>query len=216
MDDWKAKQAAKSVAAAALQVANPHLVAVSTKVDSLQAAAKNIRIELKRAFPTIKFSVRSSRFSMGDSIDVSWVDGPIAAQVDEIIGCYAAGSFDGMDDSYTYASSAWTDAFGDAKYVHCSRDSSDKAVASAARFVCARYGIDAAEGVVAAYRKGALRTIHPGSGCYDLGDLIGQEISRRTWALSKAPKPTVVAQIAAMAPPTLLLVPRAADGGWLQ
>jgi hypothetical protein len=43
---------------------------------SAKLAASNIRAELKKAFPGVKFSVRSETFSGGDSIDVKWMDGP--------------------------------------------------------------------------------------------------------------------------------------------
>lgn len=189
MEDWKAKEAARAAVAKALQAANPHLVPIGGKVDSLQAAAKNIRIELARAFPGVKFSVKSRRFSMGDAIDVRWTDGPNGKQVDEIIDRYAAGSFSGYDDLYTYSRSAWREAFGDAKYVHSARDYSDAALAACGRLVCSRSGIDVAqfpEGIAAAYRSGALRRIPAsGAGVYDLGDLVWQEFARRTYALPK-------------------------------
>jgi hypothetical protein len=66
MTDWKAKQAAKASAAAALQASFPKLVPVGGKIDGLNAAAKNMRIELKAAFPGVKFTVRSERYSGGD------------------------------------------------------------------------------------------------------------------------------------------------------
>ena len=101
--DYEAKMKARAAAAAALAAANPWLVPVwSVKGGALIAAAKNIRIELARAFPGVKFSIKSRRFSMGDAIDVSWTDGPNSRQVDEIIDRYSAGSFDGMQDLYTY------------------------------------------------------------------------------------------------------------------
>ena len=132
--DYKAKQAAQAAAVAALVACNPHLVpAASCKGGSLIAAAKNIRIELGLAFPGVKFSIKSRRFSMGDAIDVSWIDGPTGAQVDEIIDRYSAGSFNGMDDSYTYSRDFWIKAFGDAKYVHSRRDMSDAAIGRAIR-----------------------------------------------------------------------------------
>lgn len=87
-------------------------------------ATKNIREELKRAFPLVKFSVTSDRFSGGDSIDVRWIDGPTSSQVSEIIDKYSAGHFDGMTDSYRSSNSPFTALFGDAKYVHASRDMS--------------------------------------------------------------------------------------------
>jgi hypothetical protein len=129
--DYAAKQAAARFAADALIAANPHLVAVSAKVDGLMAAAKNIRIELARAFPGVKFSVKSSRFSMGDSIRINWIDGPTTAQVEAIVNRYEAGSFDGSTDCYNYRGDrAFTDAFGDAKFVQTSREYSDRTLAN--------------------------------------------------------------------------------------
>ena len=43
---------------------------------SLTDTAKLIRATLKAKFPGIKFSVRSSRYAGGSSIDVRWNDGP--------------------------------------------------------------------------------------------------------------------------------------------
>ena len=171
MNDYQAQQAARASAAQALQAAFPYLVAVGAergKHDALNAAAKNIRIELKRAFPKVKFSVRSERFSMGDAIRISWTDGPTSAQVHEIADRYAAGSFDAMQDMYVNSRSAWKDAFGDAKYISTSRTNSPAAVASAQRTVLAKFG------QVADPRH--------------FRELIWETASRRTWALNKAPK----------------------------
>ncbi len=189
MSDWKASVAAKKVAADALAAANPHLVSVAKEGDSLRAAAKNIRIELARAFPGVKFSVKSRRFSGGDAIDVSWVDGPVSKQVDEIIDRYSAGSFDGMQDLYEYSRDAWTDAFGDAKYVHSARDYSDKAVASAIRTAVAKYGEAAAVASVDGWRMNQLWNVYPSGGDWSnensLQGLISRILYNRTWALSK-------------------------------
>ncbi len=193
MNDWQAKQQARQVAAAALHASFPYLVPAGAKVDALQAAARNIRIELKRAFPGVAFSVKSRRFSGGNAIDVRWIDGPTSQQVDEIIDRYSAGSFDGMTDCYSYARNAWTDAFGSAKYVHSARDDSDKAIASAIRSVGAQYAANLrAAGVpqptVAGYRSGDyMRVLVVGRD--DLQCLIRQVMSRRTWALAKAALP---------------------------
>jgi hypothetical protein len=124
--------------------ANPaysHLQQTSQdKYGSAALAASNIRAELKRAFPGIKFSVRSKTFSGGDSVDVSWTDGPTIAQVDKIADKYSAGSFDGMTDCYNYSSSAWTSVFGDAKYIHTARSHSVEAMKEAVREVCLEHG----------------------------------------------------------------------------
>jgi hypothetical protein len=140
MNDWKAKEAARAAAAAALAAANPHLITIAKEGDALRAAAKNMRIELARAFPGVKFSVKSRRFSMGDAIDVKWTDGPDGKAVDAIIDKYESGTFDAMTDCAGSIHSAWMDAFGDSRFVSGERSNSDKAIASAVRSVVAKYG----------------------------------------------------------------------------
>lgn len=192
--DWKAKEMTKAAAAKAVQAANPHLVPVGGKVDGLNAAAKNARIELKIAFPGVKFSVKTSRFSGGDSMSVRWTDGPNSNQVSAIVDKYAAGHFNGMDDSYSYTADAWNNAFGDAKYVQTSRDLSDKAIASAIRTFCARYahtlGDMESTITVEGFKAGKLWNVHlpNGGGCYDIQSLIHQIGYARTWALDMTPK----------------------------
>lgn len=170
---------------AILRAANPKLTQVSETNHSRVAAAKNIRAELAAAFPGVKFSVRGRTASMMDAIDVSWTDGPMTAQVDEIIGKYAAGSFNGMDDSYNYSVSVWNDCFGDAKYVSGRRDHSAQAEASAVRRVFAKYGQLLAElgqteeQVLADWQSGKGLYVQVG-GCQDVRDLIWQSLSRHT------------------------------------
>lgn len=65
-------------------------------------AAKMIRQELKKAFPSIKFRVTSENYSMGDSVNIHWNDGATTEQVEAITAKYQYGSFDGMTDSYDY------------------------------------------------------------------------------------------------------------------
>jgi len=47
--------------------------------------AKAIRAILKERFPGQKFSVKSDRFSMGESIDISWTDGVANNKVEELV-----------------------------------------------------------------------------------------------------------------------------------
>lgn len=63
-------------------------------------AAQSIRKDLKAAFPGIKFSVHSSSFSMGDSVRISWTNGPSSEQVHRLVCKYKYGHFDGMTDFY--------------------------------------------------------------------------------------------------------------------
>lgn len=194
MDDWKAKQAAKAAAAKAMQAANPHLVPAGAGRDCA-IAAKNIRIELKAAFPGVKFSVRSRSFSMGNAIDIGWTDGPVTVQVDEIVGKYSAGSFDGMTDCYEYSRNPWGDAFGSAKYVHTRRELSDAAIAGAIRTLRAKYpgNMAGVEASVADYRAGKLWSVAvpgltDGYGAWGLQDLVSQIAYSRTFALAKKAK----------------------------
>jgi hypothetical protein len=64
--------------------------------------AKLLRAHLRREFPGVKFSVRSSTYAGGASIDVGWTDGPAAADVDQVAGTYAGARFDGMIDLASY------------------------------------------------------------------------------------------------------------------
>jgi hypothetical protein len=60
--------------------------------------AKMIRTALKETFPGVKFSVRSSSYSGGASINIGYVDGPTNDQVKAIISVFEGSYFDGMTD----------------------------------------------------------------------------------------------------------------------
>lgn len=80
-------------------------------------AAKNLRKMLKAAFPGVKFSVTTSKYSGGCSIYVRYsadVDGDV---VEDITKRFQAGSFNGMEDIYEYSGSPWSETFGSARYV---------------------------------------------------------------------------------------------------
>lgn len=102
-----------------------HTRADKPKLADQALAAKNLKIELAAAFPRVKFSVTSSSFSMGDSVDVRWTDGPTSDQVGPIADRYQQGSFDGMEDLYTYNTNAFHEVFGGSKYVIAQRDCSN-------------------------------------------------------------------------------------------
>lgn len=69
---------------------------------SCAETAKLVRKALKAEFPGQKFSVRSSVYSGGASIDVEWFDGPTTKQVDKILGRFEGKGFDGMIDMAYY------------------------------------------------------------------------------------------------------------------
>ena len=172
VQDWQAKATATYLIASALRAANPHLCAGSGPV----VAAKNIRIELKRIYPKTKFSVKTSIYSMGNNVTVSWTDGPTSAQVETIINKYEAGTFDGQTDSYDYHDSAWTDAFGRAKYVSTTRKDSDAAILDAYQRLQDEENLsflpDGFPFCVETYRLGGYRSLGLNSGYTSLQSLI--------------------------------------------
>ena len=105
-------------------------------------AAKNIRKELKAAFPETKFSVKSETFSMGHAVRISWTDGPTVRQVEAVADKYEAGKFDGMDDYYTYTTTPFNELFGSAKYVTTSRDYSREFISRCIAKIVAKFGGD--------------------------------------------------------------------------
>jgi len=63
-----------------------------------------IRSALSRAFPAVKFSVRSKSYSGGSSVHIGWTDGPTQKEVDAITRRYSTKGFDGMIDLAHYSS----------------------------------------------------------------------------------------------------------------
>lgn len=94
------------------------------------AAAKAIRKELKAAFPTVKFSVTSESFSMGDAVRISWTDGPMTKEVEAITGKYQYGHFNGMEDIYEHSNRR--SDIPQTKYVQTSRHFSESVKAQVA------------------------------------------------------------------------------------
>ncbi len=104
-------------------------------------AAAAIRKELKAAFPGIKFSVRSSTYSMGDSVDVDYEDGPTSSSVTDITCKYKYGHFNGSEDIYEYSNQ--NDAIPQAKFVMVNRAPSDATYDAIRSDIMTRYGIAA-------------------------------------------------------------------------
>jgi hypothetical protein len=85
--------------------------------------AQMIRKELKVTFPNVKFSVRSSSYSMGDNVNVEWTDGVVRSEVEALLAKYQYGSFDGMTDSYN--NDNMREDIPQTKYLFCTRNASD-------------------------------------------------------------------------------------------
>lgn len=96
------------------------------KLSGPARAAANLKAELQREFPGVKFSVTSDRFSMGNAVRIGWTDGPTCEQVRNISGKYQYYAGLSQDDCQQYDSSAYGKAveqvLGRAKYVSESRD----------------------------------------------------------------------------------------------
>lgn len=63
-------------------------------------AAKEIRQVLKMAFPGQKFEVSSKNYSGGNSINISYTNGPTQKEVERYVRDFEYGQFDGMTDMY--------------------------------------------------------------------------------------------------------------------
>ena len=101
-------------------------------------ASKNIKRELAHVFPGHKFSLKSRVYSGGNSIDVAWVDGPTVKAVEDVVGKYEEGHFNGMEDIYEYNHSSFPDVFGGSKYVFANRNMSNEKEIEMAK----KYGFD--------------------------------------------------------------------------
>ena len=103
-----------------------------SKKSSHALGAANLRRVLARAFPGHSFSVRSDCFAGGDSIDVTWIDGPTAAEVDAIADSFQESDFNSMEDISESRHALFPELFGGAKYVHDHRTVSDETLAKVA------------------------------------------------------------------------------------
>lgn len=132
-------------------------------------AAANIREELHRAYPGIKFSVKSQSYSGGDSVNVYWVMGPTEKEVDAIISKYKDGYFDGMQDMHIHDNSvehAAVDAvLGSVKHVFGHREYTFDAESTVAAYICDQRGITCPE------KNKWWETTMPGCG-YNLSQLV--------------------------------------------
>lgn len=103
----------------------PYLEAKATSKKSDHAlAASNLKRELARKFPAVKFSIRSESYSGGCSINVDWTDGPLTEKVQAVCNKYRDSDFDSMVDLKTYTPTNWTETFGGADHVFSNRHES--------------------------------------------------------------------------------------------
>jgi hypothetical protein len=89
-------------------------------------ATKNIKKELTLKYPGIKFSIKSETYSGGNSIDVTWYDGPTQKEVDSIIHKYNDHETDYTGDYRDPTNDVFNELYGGAKYVFSNRHMSDE------------------------------------------------------------------------------------------
>jgi hypothetical protein len=96
-------------------------------------AAKEIRKQLKRAFPDTKFSVRTD----GGAIRINWNNGPTTQAVNDITKCYEYGHFNGMEDIYEYSNVDKN--IPQVKFVMTQRDIDDEIILARAKLLANKY-----------------------------------------------------------------------------
>ena len=164
--------------------------------DKVKTAAKNIRAELKALWPDTKFSVTSSHFSMGNSISVSWVDGPAYQQVDEVATRYQEGNVNSMEDMYEYDREFDTQ-YGGSKYVSCSRDISDQALNAISKELEEPYSYMKDDGhQFPIWEEGKLTTNNS-----NLSEYLHRHINMSSWIHENARKRTFVNGFPGSIPP---------------
>lgn len=130
---------------------------MSKKYLSCAETAKLVRAALKESFPGIKFSVTSSVYSGGASINVKYKDGPTYDEVKAVVGNFEGAYFDGSIDyqGFVYNSLDGEEVSFGANFIFVNRYYSVEVLESFAKVVCAKYGIAPAYDVLDSQYSGA-------------------------------------------------------------
>lgn len=149
--------------------------------------AKLIRQALKEAFKGVKFTVRSSTYSGGASINIGWTDGPNAAQVEAVAKRFSGAYFDGQQD-YKGCTFALLDGqvvrFG-ADFVFCNRTHSAELIGKACASVARRFGM-AFVPTAADFKAGRLHEIYTSESTWGrtVSQLVREDFAKRSDRLS--------------------------------
>jgi len=125
---------------------------------SCAETAKLVRAALKESFPGVKFSVKSSVYSGGASITISYMDGPTYDQVKLVAGMFEGSYFDGMTDykGSNYGSLDGQEVRFGADFIFINRKFSVELMTAQAVIACQYYGYkmpEIVQGVCGAYIK---------------------------------------------------------------
>jgi hypothetical protein len=126
-----AAKAERDAQIAEIEQSYPYLQKPSRNSGGGKHVAVNLRIELKRLFPEVKFSITSSY----SSCDIRWTDGPTKNQVKEISSKYEDHVTDSSGDFRDYSPDLFNEVFGGCNYVFEDRSMSDETEAIIAALV---------------------------------------------------------------------------------
>jgi Large polyvalent protein associated domain 29 len=160
-----------------------------TKYLSVAETAKLLRSALKESFPSVKFSVRSSSYAGGASINVSYTDGASFDDVNSVCKQFEGAYFDGMIDYQGYKSHRLDGEkvhFG-ANYVFCNQDYSEQFYDNVMQPIAKSYGVEPLK--FEAFKRGEAY-----SWGGDKGLRLGERLSdflRKTSLIEKQHSPTL-------------------------
>lgn len=105
--------------------------------------AKLVRAALKESFAGVKFSVKSSVYAGGASINIRYENGPTYDQVKAVVGMFEGAYFDGMTDykGSNYGSLDGQEVRFGADYIFVNRKFTKAFLKGAAESVCKYYGL---------------------------------------------------------------------------
>ncbi|WP_447874796.1 LPD29 domain-containing protein [Serratia fonticola] len=131
----------------------PEYSGLSQEQNGITQVTANVRKELKKAYPGVKFSVRKRHTS---SVNISWTDGPKEDEIKAIIGKYKDGHFNSMEDIYEYCESPFNKVYGGVNYLFTKREYSDALTEKAIQEFNVKFG-DRFENVnIERYKSGEL------------------------------------------------------------
>jgi hypothetical protein len=109
---------------------------------SCAETAKMVRAALKESFPGVKFSVKSSVYSGGASINIRYTDGPTYDQVKLVAGMFEGAYFDGMTDykGSNYGSLDGQEVRFGADFIFINREFSAEFLTTQVAAACAYFG----------------------------------------------------------------------------
>lgn len=113
-----------------------------TQYLSCAETAKLVRAALRESFPGIKFSVTSSVYSGGASINIKYQNGPTCEQVKSVVSNFEGSYFDGMTDykGINYSSMNGVNVRFGADFIFVNRKYSMAFFEGAVQAACKYYG----------------------------------------------------------------------------